>query len=124
MTAAENIELPLLIQTEISKSDREARVQVALKEVGLGDFKHHLPDRLSGGQRQRVAIARALITKPDLILADEPTANLDSKTAHEIIDLLLELNSKKGITFLFCTHDEKLIQRVQRVISIADGKIN
>ena len=124
LTAAENIELPLLIQTEISKSDREARVQVALKEVGLGDFKHHLPDRLSGGQRQRVAIARALITKPDLILADEPTANLDSKTAHEIIDLLLELNSKKGITFLFCTHDEKLIQRVQRVISIADGKIN
>jgi putative ABC transport system ATP-binding protein len=91
--------------------------------VGLQDFAHHRPDQLSGGQRQRVAIARALVTGPALILADEPTANLDSKTAHLIIDLMLELNQKKKVTFFFCTHDEKLMNRVQRVVKISDGII-
>jgi putative ABC transport system ATP-binding protein len=83
----------------------------------------HPSEKLSGGQRQRVAIARALVTNPSCILADEPTANLDSNTAHMIIDLLKELNQKKGVTFLFCTHDEKLIGRVSRVINIQDGLI-
>ncbi len=123
LTAAENVELPLLMQDELSSEEREQRVQTALKDVGIYDHRDHLPDRLSGGQRQRVAIARALVTQPKLILADEPTANLDSKTAHLIIDLLLELNRKKNVTFFFCSHDEKLIGRVGRVIHISDGTI-
>ncbi len=123
LTVEENIELPLLIQPEVSPVERARRVQAALQDVGIAEYKSHYPDRLSGGQRQRVAIARALVTDPKLILADEPTANLDSKTAHKIIDLLLELNKKKNVTFFFCSHDEKLIGRVGRVVHIADGVI-
>jgi putative ABC transport system ATP-binding protein len=123
LSVQENIELPLLIQPEISPQERAQRVESALKEVGIADYRKNLPDRLSGGQRQRVAIARALVTQPKMILADEPTANLDSKTAHMIIDLLLELNSKRNVTFFFCSHDEKLIGRVGRVVHIADGLI-
>lgn len=123
LTVEENIELPLLIQPEIGAVERARRVQTALKDVGISEYKSHYPDRLSGGQRQRVAIARSLVTEPKLILADEPTANLDSKTAHMIIDLLLELNKKKNVTFFFCSHDEKLIGRVGRVVHITDGVI-
>ncbi len=119
----ENIELPLLIQKEISKKERDERITNAINEVGLTKFLHHLPDKLSGGQRQRVAIARALVTQPSLILADEPTANLDSDTTHKIIDLMLDLNKKKGVTFLFSTHDEKLMNRVTRTLRIQDGII-
>ncbi len=119
----ENVELPLLIQSEISESERRERVMAAIRDVGLEDFAHQVPDRLSGGQRQRVAIARALVVNPKLVLADEPTANLDSETAHKIIDLLLELNSKRQVTFLFSSHDEKLIGRVNRVVRIRDGVI-
>jgi putative ABC transport system ATP-binding protein len=117
----ENVEMPLTLRKELSAEQRATRVMQALKEVGLDTFVRHLPDKLSGGQRQRVAIARALVSEPSLILADEPTANLDSKTTHMIIDLLLELNQKKNVTFLFCTHDEKLIGRVQKVLRISDG---
>lgn len=119
----ENIEVPLMIRKGMKDEERKARVLTALKDVGLEEFAHHRPDQLSGGQRQRVAIARALVTEPVLILADEPTANLDSKTAHHIIDLMLELNRKRNTTFFFCTHDEKLMSRVQRIVKIKDGVI-
>lgn len=121
LSVFENVELPLVIQKNLNFQTRKDRVERALQDVGLFDFRNHRPDQLSGGQRQRVAIARALVTEPALILADEPTANLDSQTAHYIIDLLLELNQKRNVTFFFCTHDEKLMSRVQRIVKIKDG---
>ncbi|MGZ3689945.1 MAG: ABC transporter ATP-binding protein [Pseudobdellovibrio sp.] len=119
----ENVEIPLTIRKNLTPEGRKQKVLQALKDVGLENFYHHRPDQLSGGQRQRVAIARALVTEPLLILADEPTANLDSKTAHLIIDLMMELNKKRNMTFFFCTHDEKLMSRVQRIVKIKDGVI-
>ncbi|MBX2994671.1 MAG: ABC transporter ATP-binding protein [Bdellovibrionaceae bacterium] len=119
----ENVELPLTIRPEIPESERKSLVEQALKDVGLETFAHHRPDQLSGGQRQRVAIARALVKRPALILADEPTANLDSETTRKMIDLLFELNQKRQITFFFCSHDDKLISRVARILRIRDGQI-
>lgn len=119
----ENIELPLLIQKEISAQEIKERIDSVITAVGLENFVHHKPDQLSGGQRQRVAIARALVTRPLLVLADEPTANLDSKTAHSILDLMADLNKNQKVTFVFCSHDEKLIQRSNRVVRIQDGVI-
>jgi putative ABC transport system ATP-binding protein len=117
----ENVELPLLIQKDLTTSERRDRVLQAIEDVELSRFKRHVPDRLSGGQRQRVAIARALVTHPSLILADEPTANLDSETAHKILNLMQTLNDMRKVTFLFSTHDEKLMSRVRRIIRIVDG---
>ena len=119
----ENVEIPLVIRKDLTKAEKRERVMQAIRDVGLEDFLDHRPDQLSGGQRQRVAIARALVTSPSLILADEPTANLDSKTANMIIDLMIDLNRKKSVTFFFCSHDEKLISRVDRVIRINDGTV-
>ncbi len=123
LTVYENIELPLLINSSIPVRDRPGRVNTALADVGLAGYGKHLPDQLSGGQRQRVAIARALAGSPDLVLADEPTANLDSGTSHKIIDLMLELNERRQVTFLFSTHDERLMGRVSRIVHIQDGVI-
>ncbi len=116
----ENVEYPLMIRGE--KVNREKVLQT-IESVGLLDYLKHRPDELSGGQRQRVAIARALVTDPDIILADEPTANLDSKTGDKIISLLLELNAKHNVTFLFSTHNEMVGKYAKRVINILDGEL-
>lgn len=123
LNVVENVELPLLINDRIPVSERADRVQQAICDVELEDHATHLPDKLSGGQRQRVAIARALVTSPLLVLADEPTANLDSGTTHRIIDLMLRLNATRGVTFFFSTHDEKLMARVARIVHISDGEL-
>lgn len=123
LDVVENIELPLLVKDQLSKEEKHKRVEEVIRAVGLQNYSHHKPDQLSGGQRQRVAIARALVTRPALVLADEPTANLDSVTAHMILDLMEELNRKQAVTFLFCSHDEKLIRRSGRVVRIQDGVI-
>lgn len=120
----ENVEFPCLLrkQQEPAKALR-ARVEALCEDVGLSAFLKHRPDELSGGQRQRVAIARALITQPELVLADEPTANLDSKTSEQIIALMQRLNEQMGVTFLFSTHDPRVMQHARRVVFIEDGKI-
>jgi putative ABC transport system ATP-binding protein len=122
LDVAENIEFPCVVRKhpEPAKKLRERVVQLA-EDVGLKQFLHHKPDELSGGQRQRVAIARALITEPKLVLADEPTANLDSGTSDQIIELMLKLNREKGVTFLFSTHDPRVVQHARRALQIHDG---
>jgi putative ABC transport system ATP-binding protein len=122
LTALENVMLALQIRGG-SRSAIRAEAMDRLDEVGLADFMHHRPDKLSGGQRQRVAIARALVTRPLLIFADEPTANLDHETAQSIIDLMKELNETEKATFIFSTHDQRLIDRVKRVVRLEDGRI-
>jgi putative ABC transport system ATP-binding protein len=122
LTAAENIEFPLQLKN-IPKNEIKERVNWALEQVGLADKGKRFPKQLSGGQQQRVSIARAIATKPELILADEPTANLDSKTAQEIIDLFKKLNQEFNLTFIFSTHDQRLIDQVKTVLYIKDGQI-
>lgn len=118
----ENVMLPLMFRHESSRTIRE-RAEKKLKLVGLEQHMNHKPDKLSGGQRQRVAIARALAQEPSLIIADEPTANLDSKTSMQIIDIMRNLNETNHITFIFSTHDPRLIKEVQRVVWLEDGVI-
>ncbi len=122
LSALENVMLPLQIRGE-SFSEARAKALGRLQEVGLIDFVHHRPFKMSGGQQQRVAIARALVNDPSLVIADEPTANLDSVTAHLIIDIMWELNEKDGITFIFSTHDQRLLDRVKRLVRLEDGCI-
>jgi putative ABC transport system ATP-binding protein len=122
LTAAENIEFPLQLKG-YDKKDIKERVDWALKQVGLEKMGNRFPKQLSGGQQQRVSIARAIAGKPQLILADEPTANLDSKTAQEIIELFLKLNKDFKLTFVFSTHDQRLIDQVRTVLYIKDGQI-
>jgi len=122
LTAAENIEFPLQLKG-IDKEEIKQRVQWALAQVGLEQMGHRFPKQLSGGQQQRVSIARAIATRPQLILADEPTANLDSKTAQEIIDLFKKLNKEFKLTFVFSTHDQRLIDQIRTVLYIKDGQI-
>jgi putative ABC transport system ATP-binding protein len=122
MTAYENVEYPLLL-SGIPMLQRRQRVNEILEHVGLDKFSHHLPDKLSGGQRQRVAIARALVKKPALVVADEPTANLDTVTATQVIDLMHSLGREIGTTFLVATHDERMTSRCERVVSLIDGEV-
>lgn len=121
-SAYENIEYPLLLKRACKMTLRE-RIGKILDEVGIKTYAHHRPDELSGGQRQRVAIARALATNPAIVLADEPTANLDSVTGENIIDLMLKINKEEGTTFIFSTHDLKIIKHAGRVIELQDGVI-
>lgn len=121
MTASENIELPLIYQN-VPKMERKARVKEVLEKVKLPGRGSHKPNELSGGQQQRVAIARAIVTNPSLILADEPTGNLDSKTGEEIMELFHELH-EQGNTIVLITHDEKVAKQADRMIHILDGKV-
>jgi putative ABC transport system ATP-binding protein len=118
----QNVEFPLLLQGNLTKKEREARVLDIVDRVKLTKQLHQRPGELSGGQRQRVAIARALVTRPRIVLADEPTANLDSATGAEILDAMKELN-KAGTTFIFSTHDPKVMERADRIVRLADGLI-
>jgi putative ABC transport system ATP-binding protein len=122
LTAAENVELPMIL-ANVDPSSRKSRVQEALSSLGLSDRARHRPDQLSGGQRQRVAIARATIMQPDVILADEPTGNLDRSSGFDVIRILEDLNNK-GMTLVMVTHDPDLSERAARKVQLADGKIS
>ena len=119
-TALSNVLLPLMYSNE---KDRKSKSQAALEKVGLGDRIHHKPTQLSGGQQQRVAIARALVNNPDILLADEPTGNLDSTATEEIISIFKDLNENEGITVIMVTHEEEIADQAQRIISMKDGLI-
>jgi putative ABC transport system ATP-binding protein len=123
LSAEENIEYPLLNAKHIQKDERLERVHHYLGMVGLDRYARHRPNELSGGQRQRVAIARALAAHPKIVLADEPTANLDHRTGEEILALMKEINHKEGTTFIFSTHDPKVIAMADRVVNVSDGEL-
>ena len=122
LTAKENVAFIMLLQG-LSEKERMKRSEDLLEQVGLGDKFDSRPNQLSGGQQQRVAVARALASKPRFILADEPTANLDSQSTSTLLDLMAEMNKKENITFLFSTHDQRVIDKARRVITIEDGRI-
>ncbi len=119
----ENIEFPLLLRKDLSKKERESLVMHFVSEVGLADRLGNKPDELSGGQRQRVAIARALVTKPVIVLADEPTANLDSDTGTKIVELMRQINEIERTTFIFSTHDARIMREAKRLVRIEDGRV-
>ncbi len=123
LSVYQNVEMPLLLQGRYTRAERDQKIRNMVERVGLTKFISHRPNELSGGQRQRVSIARALITSPRIVLADEPTANLDSKTGKEIVDLMREINEQEHTTFIFSTHDDRVMSRVERVIPIEDGVI-
>ena len=122
LTAAENIDYILLLQ-KVEKSIRTKKVNDILEEVGLTEKARNRPDELSGGQQQRVAVARAIITDPQVVLADEPTANLDSKTGRKLLEMMKEMNQRKQVTFLFATHDPMVMEFADRLVSLKDGTI-
>ena len=122
LSVFQNVELPLLLQRRLSGSERAQRVMGLLERVGIREYANHRPSELSGGQRQRVAIARALVTRPGIVLADEPTANLDSVTGQHILDLMKELNQSERTTFIFSTHDAQVMAHASSVVRLADGK--
>ncbi|WP_372775175.1 ABC transporter ATP-binding protein [Mangrovibacterium sp.] len=122
LTALENVEFIMQLQ-EVPKKEREQRAIALLKQVGLGDRINSRPSKLSGGEQQRVAVARALASNPKFVLADEPTANLDSKSTANLLDIMEELNRKEKITFIFSTHDQRVVTKARRVLTLEDGKI-
>jgi putative ABC transport system ATP-binding protein len=121
-TARENVEFPLLLR-RLPAGERRQRVLQALDSVGLSARANHRPDLLSGGERQRVAVARAIVHRPALVIADEPTANLDTHNANQLIDLMRGLNRELGLTFVFSTHDPRLLDRASRVVRLCDGRV-
>ena len=122
LSAKENIEMIMLLQG-VDENNRISRTNELLNQVGLYEMKNRRPSQLSGGQQQRVAVARALASKPKFILADEPTANLDSKSTSNLLDIMSQLNEAENITFIFSTHDQRVIDRARRVVTLEDGKI-
>ncbi|HNW83526.1 MAG TPA: ABC transporter ATP-binding protein [bacterium] len=122
LTVAENIEFVMLLQ-DVDKKVRRQKVEEILGVIGLSGSADRLPSQLSGGQQQRVAVARAIVSEPDIILADEPTANLDSVTGSALLDMMRKLNEDKGITFIFSTHDKMIMERSKRLVMLHDGKI-
>jgi len=122
LTALENVELPT-IAAGLPGEEGRSRAVAILKQVGLGDRLHHRPLELSGGEQQRVAVARALVNSPSIVLADEPTGNLDSNTGVQLIDLMKELNRESGVTFIICTHDQLVAEHANRIVRIRDGRV-
>jgi putative ABC transport system ATP-binding protein len=123
LTVFENVRLPLLLHRDLPASEKRERVEQLVEAVGLSAHARHKPFELSGGQRQRVAIARALVTHPKLVLADEPTANLDTETGAEVLDLMQRIHREKGTSFLFSTHDPRIMERAGRIIRLRDGRV-
>ncbi len=123
LTVEENVEYIMLLQG-VPKEERHSRVMSILKKVGIADYAHRLPSRLSGGQQQRVAVARAMVSRPSLVIADEPTANLDSVTSGALLDMMRQLNEDTGMTFLFSTHDEIVMKRAKKLVVLKDGKLD
>ncbi len=123
LTVEENVEYIMLLQG-VKKQERHRRVMEILEQVELADFAGRLPSKLSGGQQQRVAVARAMVARPSLVIADEPTANLDSKTSGGLLDMMKKLNLETGMTFLFSTHDEIVMERARKVVVIKDGRLD
>jgi putative ABC transport system ATP-binding protein len=121
-TARENVEFPLLVQG-VGADERRGRAMSALENVGLASRAQHRPDLLSGGERQRVAVARAIVHRPRLVLADEPTANLDTHNATQLIDMMRDLNLTLGLTFIFSTHDQRLLEHTPRIVRLCDGRV-
>ena len=122
LSATENVSFIMLLQNR-PKEEREERARQLLQSVGLAGKEDKRPGQLSGGQQQRVAVARALASKPQFVLADEPTANLDSESTANLLDIMLKLNKEEGMTFVFATHDDRVINRARRVVAISDGKV-
>lgn len=123
LSVQENVEYIMLLQG-VPPAERQKRVAAMLKEMGLEGYENRRPPQLSGGQQQRVAVARAIVSEPAIVLADEPTANLDSQTALELIDMMRRLNENRGITFVFSTHDARVMKRARRLVVLRDGRID
>jgi putative ABC transport system ATP-binding protein len=123
LTVRENVELPLVIERKLRNGDAKARAEEIIAAVGLGGKEDRYPRELSGGQEQRVAIARALVKRPLVVLADEPTANLDSHMAEEIVELMRKINAERGTTFVFSTHDRLVMEHARRIVTIRDGRV-
>ena len=123
LTVYENVEYPLLMVQDTPADERKTRVMSLLEAVGMADQKDKYPEQISGGQKQRVAVARALVTNPKLVLADEPTANLDHKTAYMVIDLMKKMKDELGTTFIFSTHDQKIVGEAEIIYNLEDGEL-
>lgn len=123
LTALENVEFKLML-LKVPAPERQKRSLKVMEELGIAELAHKRPNEMSGGQQQRVAVARAIVNNPPIVLADEPTANLDSVTAHNLIDLMEEMNREKGITFIFSSHDHQVLEHARRVIFLKDGQID